>query len=322
MGLATASANAVATAFSTVRVPRQERLPLWEDYNKRSLIGLSCRTLAADGLLAAQRNLRLPRLRFTEIRGNDHVVERSGEDIRTVPAESLPLCLLLEGSAFYYHSAGCETLSAGDAILYDADQPFMYGFSTAMRQVILEVPRKLYLERTGQSGLTAPRVLRPGPGLPFAMHAQAAVRTIRNALQAPPADPRPVEDAALDLFELLTGNQTGAAAAGYLLAAREYIRNHLQEADLSAPRIARAVGISERHLARVFAAEETSAGREILVTRLRRAAEKLADPQLHAAPVGAIAASVGFTSAAHFSRAFKQAYGRTPREARGEAAGI
>jgi AraC-like DNA-binding protein len=308
---------AVATAFSTVRVPRQDRLPLWEDYNKRSLIGLSCRTLAADGLLAAQRNLRLPRLRFSEIKGNDHVVERSAENIRATPADSLPLCLLLEGSAFFYHSGGCETVSAGEAILYDADQPFIYGFSGSMRQLILEVPRSVFADRTGQGGLPAPRVLRPGPGLPFAARSQAAARTIREALQAPPADPHPLEDSALGLFDLLTGNQAGTATAGYLLAAREFIRAHLHEPDLSAPRVARAVGISERHLARAFAAEQSSIAREIADTRLRRAAEQLTDPRLRSASIGAIAASVGFVSAAHFSRAFKQAYGRSPREARG-----
>ncbi|HXF03365.1 MAG TPA: AraC family transcriptional regulator [Arthrobacter sp.] len=314
--MAPVSTASGTTVFSTVRVPLQDRLPLWEEYNKRSLIGLSCRTLAADGLVAAQRNLRLPRLRFAEIRGNDHVVERSRDDIRNVPVGTLPLCLLLEGNAFYYHSDGCETLSAGDAILYDADLPFMYGFSTNMRQVILEVPRSLYTERTGEPGLSGPRVMRSEPGQPITEHARTAVSTIHHALQAPPEDPRPLEEAALDLFELITGGNGSSGMSGYLLSARSYIRNHLHRADLSVSEIARGIGISARHLARAFAAEQTTVGKELLETRLRIAADRLADPQFRSAAVGEIAASAGFASAAHFSRSFKQAYGHTPREAR------
>ncbi|MET1154375.1 helix-turn-helix domain-containing protein [Arthrobacter sp.] len=315
---ATRSSPATATRFSTLNVPRDERLPLWEEYNKRSLIGLHCRTLAANSLLAAQRNLQLNRVRFTEIKGNDHVVERSLRDIRSTPADNILLCLLSEGNAFYYHSGGAETLAAGDAVLYDADQPFMYGFSTDMRQVILEIPRSAYLERTGSPGLAGPQVLRAGGSL-AGSHAQALVGIIRNALTAPPADVQPVEDAALDLFDRIVGAKSGSTGA-YLLAAKEFVRRHLREPDLSAARIARAVGISERHLGRIFAAEETTIARFVMESRLQRARDMLTAESNNSIPVSTVAESLGFVSAAHFSRSFKQAFGHTPREARAQGA--
>lgn len=312
------SSAATATRFSTLNVPRDERLPRWEEYNKRSLIGLHCRTLADNSLLAAQRNLQLNRVRFTEIKGNDHVVERSLRDIRSTPADNILLCLLLEGNAFYYHSGGSETLAAGDAVLYDADQPFMYGFSTDMHQVILEIPRSAYLERTGTPGLTGPQVLRTAGG-PTNSHARALAGTIRSALMTPPADPRPVEDAALDLFDRIVGAKSGSTGA-YLLAAKEFVRRHLHEPDLSATRIARSVGISERHLGRIFSAEETTIARFVMDSRLQRARDMLTAESNNAVPVATVAESLGFVSAAHFSRSFKQAFGHTPREARAHGA--
>jgi AraC-like DNA-binding protein len=49
---------------------------------------------------------------------------------------------------------------------------------------------------------------------------------------------------------------------------------------------------------------------------LERSRRDLLDPALRARPVSAIAARHGFTEPAHFSRAFRAAYGRPPGEYR------
>lgn len=303
------------TQFSTVRVPYQERLPLWEEYNERSLVSLHCRTLADAGLVAAIQNLQLPRMRFTEIRGNDHLVERSAGNIRSTPSDTILLCLLLKGTGVYYYSGGSLALAAGDAILYDPDeQPFIYGFPTAMHQVILEVPRVVYTERSSDDGPIRPRILGHTMDRALPEHIQTAIRTIRNAIKAPPADLDLLEEAALDLFGLITG--TSDSSRGHLFSAKEYIRVHLHEPDLSSARIARSTGISERHLGRLFAAEGNTVAKSIMEMRLSRAQEQLKDPTRQGLSIGGIAMSLGFVSAAHFSRTFKQAYGHTPSDLR------
>lgn len=309
-----AGATAIASQFSTVHAPVRDRLKLWEEYNSKSMVELRCRSLADASLLAAMKNVTLPRLRFTEMRANTHLVERLNENIRSAPADRVLFCLLLEGSGFQYRPDGIETLSAGDAIIYDSDSPFLYGVTSNMRQAIVEVPRSVYGDRTGNFDPVQTRVLRRGQGS-FDLHADTMIRIMKESLATPPADPWSVEESVLDLLELLTGATAGTAGA-YLLASREFIRTRLHEADLSVPRIARAVGVSERHLARIFAAEGSNVSKEILQARLGRASDMLADTRLRDTSIGAIAASVGFASAAHFSRAFRQAYGRTPREAR------
>lgn len=307
--------------FSTAQAPLGQRLGLWEEYNELALFGLRCTTLSERSLLATQTNLELPRIRLTHIQGNDHVIERAPENIRRNPVDAVMLCLLLEGNAFFYHDAGCETLAAGEAVVYDANRPFMYGFSTDMRQVILEVPRTLLRERSVREDYFRPRVLRIA-GSPAATHARSTAGAVLEAFRNPAAaDSAAMEDSVLETFSLITGGPGPAPSLAYLSSARDYIRAHLGEPDLSLARVARAVGISERHLARIFSEEGTTPARYVLESRLERARQLLAAPAHAGVPVAEVAAAVGFVSAAHFSRAFRRHFGFSPREARNPADG-
>lgn len=303
--------------FSTAHVPAPDRLAAWEDYNERALFGLRASTLSQRGLLATQTNLELPRLRFTEIVGNDHVIERTALNIARKPVDSIMLCLLLEGDAFFYTSEGCETLTAGDAVIYDTERPFMYGFSSAMRQVILEVPRPVFLGRTEPGDAFRPRVLRLRDSVSATSHARAAASTVRAAIHAPPEDRVALEESMLDLVALITGRGAGAGTAGYLLAAKAFVRSHVRESDLSVPRLSQAIGVSDRHLARIFADAGTTPARFVRDARLTRARDLLLT-SAPAMPIAELAASVGFVSAPHFARVFKQHFGCTPSEARAE----
>ncbi|MCW4385190.1 helix-turn-helix domain-containing protein [Salinibacterium sp. SYSU T00001] len=305
---------AAPVTFSTARVRPEDRLARWEEYNERELFGLRVSTLSGHGLLAKQTNLDLRRLRFTEIVGNDHVIERTPRNIAQKPVDAIMLCLLLEGDAFFYHSDGCETLTAGDAVIYDTERPFMYGFSSAMRQVILELPRTLFEGRMLSDGAFRPRVLRLTDSASATNHARTATRAVLNTLQSPPQDSDSLEESVLDLFGLIAGQSAGSPSTGYLLSAKDFIRTHLRESDLSVSRVARAVGLSERHLARVFADDATTLSRYVLDARLARARDLLTANR--DAPIAELAASVGFVSAAHFARAFRQRYGCTPSDVR------
>ncbi|MBT2556021.1 helix-turn-helix domain-containing protein [Arthrobacter sp. ISL-5] len=292
------------------------RVGLWEERNEQSLIGLNVSTLAKDSVVSTMYNLSLSRLRFTEIYGNDHIIERAASNIKQLPADSVLFCLLLEGNAFYYHQDGFETLGSGDAILYDADRPFMYGFHTPMRQLILEMPRDVFRENTGSSSPGRPRVLRGSGSGAADEHVRTLARVIQGTLRSKAAPEPLLEDEALDLFGLLIGSNAGPPGQAYLLAAKGFIGRNFHRPDLTTSSIARAVGISDRHLARVFAAEESSVARFVMDTRLERAYRLLTETTSGHVQVRDIAASVGFVSAAHFSRAFRNKFGFTAREAR------
>ncbi len=289
--------------FSTIGLPRERRVALWEDHNAGALIGLRCRSLGTDALEATEINLQLPRLHLARVIGNPHVVERTTRVIRQTPAESVACYLTLVGEAFFYHDDGVRTLRPGQLIVCDADKPFMRGFSHGLEELAVKVPRAVFTEATGLDAVREPLVRDFADG---DVAARTLARLVGSAVRVESAEPVD-EDAVLALFAgLVTGRSTDLAAA-HLATARAYIESRLADPDLTAARIARGIGISERHLSRVFAASGTSVPRYVLARRLERARALL---RAGAATTAAeVAARCGFGSAGHFTHAFKEHFG-------------
>ncbi|HEU5023418.1 MAG TPA: AraC family transcriptional regulator [Spirillospora sp.] len=95
-------------------------------------------------------------------------------------------------------------------------------------------------------------------------------------------------------------------------------RPYLGDADLTPSTIAAAHHISLRYLHRLFQQDGHTVAGWIRARRLERCHRDLADPGLAARPINAIAARWGFRSSAHFSQAFRSAYGLSPRQFRQE----
>ncbi|PKP91884.1 MAG: AraC family transcriptional regulator [Alphaproteobacteria bacterium HGW-Alphaproteobacteria-16] len=93
-----------------------------------------------------------------------------------------------------------------------------------------------------------------------------------------------------------------------------YIDAHIQNPDLDAERIARALGLSRASLYRLFV-NSGGVGRYIRRRRLSGAALDLSDPTRRTR-VGEVALRWGFVNDASFARAFRQAFDIAPREAR------
>jgi AraC-like DNA-binding protein len=94
---------------------------------------------------------------------------------------------------------------------------------------------------------------------------------------------------------------------------KEFALRNLRDVQLDTRIIARGVGVSVRHLHEIFASEPDTLMRWVRSERLRRIKEELADPTLVDRSISTIAYGWGFSGPAHFSRAFRSAYGTSPR---------
>jgi AraC-like DNA-binding protein len=299
--------------FTTEGITPEARVQLWEGHNARALIPLDIRTIDAQPMRSRQTNLHLPALRVADVSGTSQIVERSESFISEHPTGMIAVFFAIEGEAFFFHRGGQLALRPGQAVVYDADRPFVRGFARGLREVVLTIPRARFLELSGTRQPPLPLVFDFGSGA--GAHEQALARLLQQTLTrveepTPALDPALTERTALSLLGLIIGGQD--SARGVLASAKDYITRNLTDPDLSPGRIAAAVGISERQLGRYFGEERTSTSRYVLGQRVELAGELLRDPGQRGLSIGEIAARCGFVSQSHFGRVFREQAGMTP----------
>ncbi|GAB2764431.1 helix-turn-helix domain-containing protein [Streptomyces bullii] len=306
---------------STRSVDPADRIDFWEEYNRQALVGLTCSSYSPDGLLATQSNFRLGGLRLAEITGNEHVIERNPRTCQELPKDSVFVSLLTHGQAVFFHEGGCLTVKAGDLVLYDTRRSYLFGFPSAMRQLLVDIPREVFAERCASGDVSAPLLFGRGSATGGAMVSAIKSLLADWATGRGNGDSVQTEATVLDLVRALTAPRLGdesalPAMSSRLAMAQDYIDRHLSDPRLSAERVAEAIGVSARHLSRVFQQSGVSPARHILDQRLAKAREQLADPSSRHLTVAEIAHRWGFPSQAHFTRVFRGRFGQTPGETR------
>jgi AraC-like DNA-binding protein len=308
----------VPKVFSTAGLPDARRIELWESHNAAALIGLSCHTAGPGALAAAELNVQAGRVELARVGASPHVVERTAGVVRRSPADAIAVYLALRGEAWFDDGDGTRALRPGHVLICDADRPFARGFSRGLEELAIKVPRPAFTELTGLASLRVPVIAGfAHRGDPYARALARLAGRAARAQNAVAADER----ALLELVTVLVAGRDAGTAVAYRAAARSFIEEQLPDPGLDAARVAAAVGISGRHLSRVFAADGTSVPQHVLSRRLALAHALLADPAGPAETVADVAARCGFTSATYFSHAFRERFGERAGDVRRRARG-
>ncbi|MFE9287159.1 helix-turn-helix domain-containing protein [Streptomyces olivaceus] len=216
------------------------------------------------------------------------------------------------------HGRQC-LVGPGNLVVFESTAPYTLRFEERFGYLSLRIPRE---------ALALPeRVLREaaavtlGPGNPTARLAftyfsqLAACEELRGGAHA-----EALVGPSVELLRAVVTSQLGDAGAGRALPevplgmrVTQYVRAHLADPDLSAQRIAAAHGVSVRHLYNVLSRSGISLGDWIRTRRLAECRRELAGPGARTWTIAAIGRRWGFVDATHFSKAFKQAYGMSPR---------
>jgi len=306
------------TVFSTAGLPAARRVELWETHNATALIGLDVD--ATEPLQATEVNVQLPQVQLARVAGSAHAVRRTASVIERSPADAIAVYLTLRGDAWFESAARTRALRPGDLLICDTDRPFSRGFARGLEELVVKVPRAALAARCEVPRLCEPVLTAFGAGPGDERHARALARMTGQATRA--RQPLPAsEGTVLDLVAVLAAGRAAAPATAHRAAARCYIEEHLTDPKLGANQVAAAIGISERQLSRVFAADATSLPRHILSRRLQLAYSLLSgEARLGGAggdgTVADIAAQCGFTSVTYFSHAFRARFGQRASDIR------
>lgn len=304
-------------SFSTVGLPPEQRIVRWEEHLSSALLGLQCRSLKPTEFKGATTNLRLTHTHLAHIKtATPAVIERRPKMIRQRPADAIVLQFVLAGEAFIFDNDGVRTLRAGQLLVCDADQPFIGGFSAGYRELFLRVSRPAFQQHTGLTYVDAPlfKPFSPGRGPVAASLAQRVTSALR------PTELHPAgETELLRLVGAMWHPEVDTQSSTYLATARSFIDSRLSDDTLCAADIAAAVGLSPRHLSRVFSRAGTTVPQYVLRRRLDAARNMLEQRAFGSMTIGEISARCGFRSHAYFSSAFTARFGQRPSDARREA---
>jgi AraC-like DNA-binding protein len=238
-------------------------------------------------------------------------------------AEYLKVGVHIGGRCVIRQDGREANLSPRDYVMYDTTRPFEFAASGKFQMYSLILPRELLRIPTARlTRLTARRFNgREGMG---ALLAPFLVELGRQMAKEGPAPSIRLADAVFDMLEASFSEQLacerpqGRSQVQYdlMLRAFAYIERNLSDPSLDGTAIARAHHISTRQLQRLFESDGHTVTEWIRNRRVEHCRKELANAEFAAVPVSVIGARWGLVNAAQFSRLFKAAHGRSPREYR------
>ncbi|NTX00830.1 MULTISPECIES: helix-turn-helix domain-containing protein [unclassified Myxococcus] len=312
------------TVFSTDAVSERERHEYWQEMASKVLLGLRTERKTSSPFFGRLDHHEAGPLGVTYLHSSAQSVHRGETEISRAPRECYFLCMQVSGVCRLRQGREERISHPGDVELFDGTRPGELSFDAEYRRIVIVAPYATLRPRLSHPDEMVGSVLHTREGVGALV--SAYLRAFAETQVAEPVAGS-VSDNLLELLALAFNTQgrdiqTNAASVREARrhALRVYVEHHLAEPSLSPATVAARFRMSTRYLHGLFAESGESFMRWVLSRRLARCRKALEDPEMDARSIADIAFSWGFMDLTHFGRAFKKAYGRTPRDWRYEQA--
>lgn len=299
------------------------RFEFWRDVVGQSFVPLEALPREVPDFRASLHTAQLGAVQVSVVAADPHGVAHTRRHIASDPADFVKVSLQLAGQCMLTQADRQALLKPGELAIYDTRHPYTLDFDQPYRTLVLMFPRVLL--RLPERDLTRmiATTVSCGDGLgpvvhPFLCGLAGQVRQL-DALGTPR-----LADSVIDLVGAMLSDRCAVHVTqqddGRELLARRiltYMEQRLSDPGLGPDRIAAAHHISRRFLYKLLAERGYTVSGWLRERRLAECLRDLADPALAHMPVATVGSRWGFPDPAHFSHAFKSAYGMSPSEARG-----
>jgi AraC-like DNA-binding protein len=222
----------------------------------------------------------------------------------------------LQGVRQYSQEGAIAILKPGDTTLIDSGEPWSSDCSVHCTRLYLRMPWWLVESRLRTRSVPKLPLISGTSGL-----GRALFRVATSLCEAADVLTAEEADAGVEAYlAILAGCIGGTAQASAVNPPKELrlrlermIEIRLADPSLNPGEIASALGISTRHLHRLFSGSGSTFGDWVRERRLWQCHADLSNQHLKNRTITEIALFWGFSDSAHFSRCFKQRFGVSPQ---------
>lgn len=305
--------------FSTELLPVSDRIDAWQ-WNAQQICG-DCRIRLPKSSFHGSIEVRqVGALRFTRFSSSPLSFWKWPIDTVSPENRSCIVITQIEGARRYLQHGAEVLLNAGDSTVIDSGRPWSSSCETECVRLYLRVPRWIIENRLQTSKIPIAERISGATRIGSTRLSQSIYDEAGRREEAEMAI---AVDAYFLTLAACLGRRGLAAERGpdLLHQALRYVDAHLAEPTLAPFEVASALGISLRHLHRIFSATGNTLGDHVRARRLEHCRQDLVNPRLRQKTITDIAFFWGFSDAAHFSHAFRNQFGVSPRSFRARMAG-
>ncbi|MFD8380811.1 helix-turn-helix domain-containing protein [Streptomyces sp. NPDC059679] len=311
--------SALGSFHTTESLPVPRRRSYWREALSQTF-GAVDMTVPDEVYSGTIRTAPLGRLQAVTVDGDCLSALRTRRLVTQGREDEYVVVKLLDRGVARLEQDGREAvLGPGEIFVYDMARPVRLNLPQSFRTKSLVIPRDvLGLSESDMTHVTASPL---GPDTPLGgLLSPFLAGLVDGAGTYSPRTSERMARNVVDLLGVLAGEVLGRSHVdtpggnrALLLRIQAFIDRHLADPDLTPQAIARAHRISLRYLHKLFESEDVTVGRWIQRRRLEECRRDLAH-RANGTTIAAVAHRWGFSSAAHFSRAFRATYGMAPRE--------
>ena len=309
-----------ARVLSTDGMPQQDTASAWCDWMALLFNGLQTDLYGDTRFEGHLCVASAGEVVLTRLDADRHRVVRGSHRLRDSEEAYLKIVAPWSGTAQVHQNGQQASASNGSWVIYDTSQPYEVANPQHTEHLILTLPRRSIEQRGLRLEGLMGRNIGGSSGI-----ARIALETMRSTYQelgtmSPPLAQRAGE-LLVDMVHLSLQELVGKGTARTQRQALHdricaYVATHLRDPGLSVEAIATALNCSKRHIHNGFTGQDMSLGAFIQHSRLQLVMRELRQPELAQHTITDIAMACGFSSSAHFSRAFKAYTGMSPSEYR------